>query len=454
MSELHDFIDQHSATGAIESEGSFTLNPAQAFEKLAKFQLVNRREFILKFIQAGNLAAQTVDIKFGKRISVWFEGWDPDIDLHTLFERFGKLQWGRDGDPLFYLLIGLITLSKLTTEEILLTQRVKDQQGSQTLVFSQTASIESLKSPPSPNSYLEISWPSSAHLNPRGLKELVEKRCAFSRIPVLVNGEPIIGVVPQPSGKHRVGPAENLAPFFRNNVSLASAYYTPKDPELATSAELPNFPDPLPPTVSQSDLDRTLFLKITVDLDPTTTIHLMKANVIMREKRLNIGVPGLVAVVSADDVPTDLTGSQFMEGQEMTHLTAQLRECAQRLLPKAVEGVQDIHVYPPRIPIGIVLLSSAIGLIVTSYISPIPSLFLRLLAIPEAVANVVSFVGVFICLGLLVRHIGNMNAPEIMEQNTKSVKEILIKKLEQARQLAESSQRETAQKLSLPFTER
>ncbi len=65
---VEDLLGRFRAEGETESSGAFTLDPRKAMERLAQFQLPSRYHWILKIIQAANLAkANNVSIKAGVR---------------------------------------------------------------------------------------------------------------------------------------------------------------------------------------------------------------------------------------------------------------------------------------------------------------------------------------------------------------------------------------------------
>ena len=83
-------------------------------------------------------------------------------------------------------------------------------------------------------------------------------------------------------------------------------------------------------------------LALTVDMDPKATIWLCKAGVMAEKKHLDLGIPGLIGVVAADDVPTDLTGSQFLEGEPLQEVRTWLGKAGQMLLSDAIDGIKDV----------------------------------------------------------------------------------------------------------------
>src|SRR5690606_35611974 len=72
MSKIEDLLNDYRDDGTEDSSGAFTIDFQKAREKLAKFQLRDPHEFILKFIQAGNRAggeSGEIDINLGKTFS-------------------------------------------------------------------------------------------------------------------------------------------------------------------------------------------------------------------------------------------------------------------------------------------------------------------------------------------------------------------------------------------------
>jgi hypothetical protein len=81
-------------------------------------------------------------------------------------------------------------------------------------------------------------------------------------------------------------------------------------------------------------------LRLTVDLDPLATIWLAKAGVLVESRRFHLGVPGVVGIVTFDDLPTDLTSSRFLDGKLPPSLQSWLRQQARRLRAFALTHLQ------------------------------------------------------------------------------------------------------------------
>jgi hypothetical protein len=57
---------------------------------------------------------------------------------------------------------------------------------------------------------------------------------------------------------------------------------------------------------------------------------------------VNLQIPGVIGVVEADDVPTDLTGSQFQDGETLAEVESWLGRSGQALLGEAIAATRGI----------------------------------------------------------------------------------------------------------------
>lgn len=324
MSEIDRLLDDYKDAGVEDSEGVFTIDFAKAREKLARFQLPDPHELILKLVQAGNLASEGVAVSASSsKLTVSYQGWDSELTLKRLADRLASASLIVGDDALSYLSVGLSAMLGFGAP-VRLSQVVPGETVMRTLTVGQTLEWEEGATSRTA-SHFEVSMPMPESLSVDTLGQLLRERCLFSSVPVSWQRNDVRGTLPQPTGAHR--PA-----FFRENKTLAEVAFgsgQEKTPLLS-----------LKRTPRQSA--RMAHLALTVDVDPKATIWLCKAGVMAEKKHLDLGVPGLIGVVAADDVPTDLTGSQFLEGEPLEGIRNWLGIAGQMLLGDAIKGIKDV----------------------------------------------------------------------------------------------------------------
>lgn len=340
MSRIHEFIDEQRTDGEVDSEGIFTIDRERAREKLARFALPHPEEFILKFIQAANLSADSAELhKNGSKISLCLEGWDPKLSLAELVAQLTTLESRKNEDGLTYLVTGLITLSEHVLDGVELVCRSVGSQETEVLKFGHQIDHTVSQGEPSSRSTLTISWPQKTPFKVDSLVDLMKKRCLFSRIPILVDGEPLGSIFPETSGKFRpLSLVDQRTPYFNSNRTLVSSFQAPEGVSFPLLLSKPQVRS------AQDKSERSLYLELTVDLDPRARIWLTKAGVMAEEKRLDIGVPGLVGIASADLVPTDLTGTQFIEGPALNQIWQETTERSADLIDTALVDLESLKV--------------------------------------------------------------------------------------------------------------
>lgn len=331
MNPFEKFIHDHEKEGQFDSTGAFTINFSRAREKLAKFRLTDPHELILKFVQAANLAADSIEITLGKEFSVKLVGWDQTLTCQRIIERLTSVTFGQSDDALTPLGVALSTLvdladGKLTLEHIdPTTQERRQLFFGATLEQRVTALNESAT-----DSVLEVSWPKSAALDGHRFRALLAERCHFTTVPVLVDREPLKPKPLDSPGHHRDS-------YFPENYLLAQRLY------LARDAEPPYYLDRFADDDGRRDAEHTALFKLSVDFNPMSLIWLSKAGVLVEQKQFNLRVPGVVGIVTADRVPTDISGSAFIDGADLDHLKKWLRRTVPELIPPARKAGKEFH---------------------------------------------------------------------------------------------------------------
>ena len=340
---------------------SFTLNPARAREVMGKFQLANPYTYILKLVQwAVASGATRIDVRVGSRtVALSHDGEVPDVStLEALIMRTGQREC-------LHLAMGLTSALRLGATSVVL----RGPFGSHTLHGEEQERadyplpggviLRGLKYGVSPGSIVtalqmvmrgEVSGESSFlrdHLKlvARPELSLLRFRCVYAPIPVLVNGRPInapffgiTGTCTYPEEILHVEPSihkpGNLRGYMlsEDDTGLAApswgvspSYWGTADDSIQPqhSSELipeaarrphPSFRVGIYPCLwataifyySSTEGHGTAHREISWVLDGV---------VLAREAEPSLP-PGLIAVVSAQGLSSDLSGFRLIKGQE------------------------------------------------------------------------------------------------------------------------------------------
>lgn len=298
-SEIENMLSAFGSVGQPEGEGQFTIDLSKAQEKMAHFQLPDPHEFLLKLVQAGNLAASAVCVELKNQICVDLDGWPADLSLPKIAERLANPGLTLEHDALSYLCVGLRALTSFCPE-VQVRQSLSGQPGRTLMTLARQATFSHESTLPFRTSRLRVSIKRPQVLSLAKLRSLLVARCGLGPVPLRLDGQEVPITFPSTSGSHRPKGvrADRVLAQTREGLSFEG---------------------------------RPALLRMTVDLDPFATIWLAKAGVLVEARRFDLGVPGVVGVVSFDDLPTDLTGNSFLEGRIPESLKGWLSQQARRL---------------------------------------------------------------------------------------------------------------------------
>lgn len=172
-SELESFLQRTRSAGALDSEGHFTLNVAQAMEKLGKFQLPAPEFFVLKAIQAGVSAGAPC-------IKVTTARWRTRVEFEAKLEPLTSLLGWLTGSsekltrPQRHLLVGLMAAPAPWSLQVGTALLVGDMSS---LSISETEESST------------VVWEVKSS---KKVADVVARRARFSATPVLLNGKPCL----------------------------------------------------------------------------------------------------------------------------------------------------------------------------------------------------------------------------------------------------------------------
>lgn len=304
--DIDAFLDDARGSGSSDSEGGFTVNFAKAREKMAKYQLVDPHEFVIKLVQAGVLNTCAMEFDFEKALVIRYRGWPAELTLEKVSEQLCGGALGACETPLEHLAVGLNALVGEGRPGVKLTL------GDVILKIDEDLSWDE-NEPALEEGVLEITVPRHSALEWPKIWEQLYTRCSFAPIPIVADGRELTTHFPITSGSHR-------PKYFRENKIVASR---------GSNGGRELFLEPGGEGIE---------LRLTVDLDPQATICLAKAGVLIEQKKIDLGVPGMIGVVQADELRTDLTGVQVLVDEKYEELTARLREEAKELLKDALRA--------------------------------------------------------------------------------------------------------------------
>lgn len=321
MSEsLEQFLNASREAGETHSEGTFTIDFAKAREKMAKFQLSNPQEFVLKIVMAAYAAgASELAVVTGAKTGFILRDWPDGLTLDSLANRLCADTILSGEEPMDHLAVAVNALLGLDCGDILLQHSPKSGERSLLRVDEglQWEDPEGYNAEPG---QLVLVVGERGRISQTEVKTLLEQRCYAPNLAIRINGTPVPLAPPPTPGSHRIQ-------FFRTNKALASHSYG-------------DFPDAQPKprdgTPQQFPSSREANLRLTVDLDPVGAIWLARFGVLAELVRLPLGVPGIAGVVVADDLATDLTGFQFTRDENFAKVESWLREAAESLRQDAI----------------------------------------------------------------------------------------------------------------------
>lgn len=327
MKDIDSLLNDYKETGITDSEGAFTIDFARAREKMARFQLPDPHHLFLKFVQAANLAGHAISIQTRGQLQVTITGWNPKYRLEQLAGSLTSATLQHGNDPLSHLSTGLYTLVGLASDPVTVCQRSKDDGLSKVLEIGEGLELTQSQDTVDQDALIISTSSFPSPLKASSLNQLLKERCAISQVPIRLNGKETKSDLPTTSGKHRLK-------YFRANTQLAARVWSPHRkakwlPEAFRNSR----------TTTGT---RLAWLNLTVDFDDRSPIWMSQAGVMLELQRFNLKVPGVSGIVSADDLKTDLTGTQFTEGPEMHELTEWLILAARQLRDEAVSKITGV----------------------------------------------------------------------------------------------------------------
>lgn len=342
MGDLDRYIEGQQADGVVDSDGAFTVNVAKAKQKLARYQLKNPYDYMLRFVQAANLGAEAFDIDSSSDMRVVLQGWNLEYNTEKIMSAVEAPSFDGVDGALDYLRVGLAGLRHRVDGDVEVLQRIAGQKGIHRMRFDPTVSHRFDESQEvNQTSSLEIIWPQPQKAADRTyewnvlLAEL-QRRTFLSKVPVRTKGALLKHSNIGRRGTHR-------DPGFHTNEAICRCYFRKEGTEIPPKYQ----------AMRSQNRDLLLYpegarsgvVELNVDLDPVMTVHLIKAGVIIDQKKRPSKVKGLIAYVDADELNTDLTGSQILESEseKLEEIFDWVEESGALLLEPAIKMSQKLE---------------------------------------------------------------------------------------------------------------
>lgn len=329
MDEKEAFLKELRGDAQVEG-GVFTIDVAAARAKMAKFQLPEREMFVLKFVQAASQAADALIIERGGGfLRFRFRGWPKELNLEVLGQRFCSIFEHSFEDAAGCITVALNSI--LADPEAVVTAEffARGEAQGQSLRLQENWDLDKCEVRDFSDSVVgslvfEIPL---AGIDGLEVERLLKERCAYARVAIEFNGVnlSVYAEPPNTSGKH-------LGEYFRENrwmgesvISESPHYQVPR------LREEPLIRLTYPGSEPEKDVPGS-WLLLGLDAAPSTPVHLVKSGVVVDRKMRDLGFPGLIMVMDAGDLESDLTGLQIREDKR-------LEESLQYLKP----AILDLH---------------------------------------------------------------------------------------------------------------
>lgn len=310
--------------------GTFTLDYAAARQKLNEYRLESVYWFVLKFVQAANLAADSFEVVLQGQPSVSFKGWDPELSLEKITNHVATASLNLDNDPLSFLSIGINTLLITGLDSVEVCHQKKGSTTQECLVLGKSMETASREVERAVDvSTLTISWSANNKLESGWITKVLTERCSFSAVPISVNNAPLAF---RPLGS---------STEYRSDL-LIKKHTLYQEAHVAPDTLVPTQVSVFQETEQVKSSPYTAYFEVNTDLDREATIWFSRAGVLIEKEQQRLSIDGLIVVVSADALSTDLTGSRLVRDRDFVELIDWLKVTSKTLLEPALAALPDL----------------------------------------------------------------------------------------------------------------
>lgn len=325
-------IDVLQAEGQFHSSGCFTLQAAEARAKLLRFQL-DAGLFLAKWIQAGvSLGSQTIRVELEPKITVTLVGeGDCPLRLEPLLKKLEAPIDLPSQSAEASLMLGVLA-SQSEGQDRPLTLHLRDpQQGLLVQILGEEARARTLEGV---GRDWSLTLTLSNYPEVDELRQMVKQRCGYSPVPIELEGQQL--ECPW-GGEYHIAEAflsgENTRRIQLPDPHTRPCWCVCQDSHYAGR----NSPDPATFLLCYSQESHWDAALAVSDRRGRSLIQWVKAGVILEQDFVDLGTPGMVAVVSAHYLRTDLSHTRLLRDEAYQARLALLREQSQRLMSQVLE---------------------------------------------------------------------------------------------------------------------
>ncbi|MBT9584646.1 hypothetical protein IV102_14985 [bacterium] len=339
-----DVIDDFSSEGEFHSSGTFTLSVAESRARLSQFQMESGL-FLTKWVQAGvALNSQKIRLDVSDRLTATLMGvGNCKLKVDALL---GHLQspWELvPSSPEASLVLGILASQAQGPSP--LTVHLKDPDGG-LLIQVLAGEARAHRTPSSGLDWsLQISLSGASGCD---FRSILQQRCGYCPVPIELGNEVMESPWDNPGEEeYRVaeaflesdGPARLLLPDPATRASwcvLENGHYSAR-----------NSADPRAfllcyPGGRRCGWDGAL--AVSADLQGPSRLLWVKGGVIIEEEQVDLGTPGMLGVVSAHYLQTDLSQFKLRRDEAYQARLALLREQSDQLLRRVFDCPLPVRV--------------------------------------------------------------------------------------------------------------
>lgn len=375
--QLTDLVEDLRAEARLESSGVFTLDPATAEEKLRNFAFLRPEDYLLKFVQAAVArGAERLEIDSGAT-SMELRWYGPGLEAERLCGLMGYLlspQAGPEFRYLRHLAAGLRGSVAVSPDQLLLesgtgpdgfrrswragrweTVALPGRSETFTRVYLRRQSRTIL------SQWLSrLSAPLFARQTPGAEERVLLEGAGLIPIPLKLNDQDFppfrFGVERYPGYQIEQDefPGESRAPRYvvaAQPQDFVEGCLHRKHLLIEQALEGPGSLPPLGPRTASIRLSELepgqrcqAWLGLEAALLPQARVYLVEDGICLDELQLDWGIPGLVAILSVEDLAKDLTGFQMVQNEAYEQKMEWLKVCSQTLVLELLQRLEDIPI--------------------------------------------------------------------------------------------------------------
>ncbi|MBI3924202.1 MAG: hypothetical protein HY319_01550 [Armatimonadetes bacterium] len=332
---IQTYLETRLSEGTRESAGAFTIDYERARLKMARFQLTDPTQYLLKFVQAAVLArSQKLALKLCRdRVVCEWHGCDlGSLDPGEVAGSLCRPLEEASHTALGGLAAGLNALQAAGPTRIVLRFQRWGESSVEVLSLGDRFARQSLPlEGGATRTSLTITVSRTRGRVDRE-RQTVLRGCRFCPIPIELNGERL------EFGYRAPGDPFAWSVDLPDDFVLAEMRLPPRAgcrmpvPRASEGVRVHPCSNALVQDVAiGASTACSAWIQMRAALSSTARVTFVRAGVAVDTREVDLGVPGILAVLPADHLQTDLTGLQVLETPELTAMLGELRSAAARL---------------------------------------------------------------------------------------------------------------------------